>query len=97
MASHSSDSSARSDKGERYRKTQDDFEAMEFEEQASFLVEATASTLARGLERAGRMLADGLDDAFRQATRGARSSGPDAPHGPGAAEPETSQRQAPKE
>lgn len=87
------DSSSR----ERYDKTRRDFESMNLEEQATFLVEATVSTLARGIEEAGHALADGLDDVFRQARRKRSSSAPEAESGPGPAEPETSQRQAPKE
>lgn len=70
-----------------------DFEELEFEEQAQFLIEASASTLARGIEQVGQVLADGLGDVMH---RSRRSSGASGTSGPGAAEPETAQRQAPK-
>lgn len=90
----STDSSSR----DRYDQTRRDFDAMNLEKQATFLVEASVSMLARGIEEAGHALADGLDDVFEQARRGRGSaSEPATKSGPGPAEPETSQRQAPKE
>ncbi len=87
-----------SSSSEQYDQTRRDFESMRLEEQATFLVEATVSTLARGIEEAGHALAEGLDDVFKQARhRGQPSSDADPGTGPGPAEPETSQRQAPKE
>lgn len=76
-----------------YDQTRRDFEELEVEEQARFLIEASASTLAKGLERVGRMLADELEDVMHQADRSSASSGGTRP---GAAEPETAQRQAPQ-
>jgi hypothetical protein len=75
-----------------YEQTRRRFDDLEMEEQAQFLIEASASALARGVEQAGIMLANGLRDAMH---RPHRSSGA-SESGPGAAEPETSQRQAPK-
>lgn len=90
----STDSSSR----DRYDQTRRDFDAMNLEEQATFLVEAGVSTLARGIEEAGHALADGLEDMFDEARRSRCSaSDPTTESGPGPAEPETSQRQAPKE
>jgi hypothetical protein len=77
----------------RYERTKRDFEDMSLEQQASFLVEAGASALARGLEQAGRSLADEIDRIFRK-TRPGRHG--DTGSGPGPAEPETSQRSAPR-
>jgi len=87
-----------SSSSDQYDQTRRDFESMKLEEQATFLVEATVSTLARGIEEAGHALAEGLDDVFKQARRTKSSSAEPGPGtGPGPAEPETSQRQAPKE
>jgi hypothetical protein len=86
-----------SSSSEQYDQTRRDFESMKLEEQATFLVEATVSTLARGIEEAGHALAEGLDDVFKQARRTSSSAEPGPETGPGPAEPETSQRQAPKE
>jgi hypothetical protein len=78
----------------RYHEARRNFDDLDVEERARFLVEATASTLAHGLLQAGEALAEGLEDAVRQARkRAARSS---EARGPGAAEPETAQRQAPR-
>jgi hypothetical protein len=78
----------------RYDDARRSFDHLEVEEQARFLVEATASTLAHGLLRAGEALADGLEDALRRARKRSAPSG--KKRGPGAAEPETAQRQAPR-
>ena len=83
-----------STKHDEYRRTRDAFDRMNVEEQASFLVEATASMLARGVEEVGRTLADGLDDLFR--ARGKTSSSSEkGKKGPGPAEPETAQQRRP--
>jgi len=74
-----------------YDRVRRDFEELEIEKQARFLIEASASTLARGLEEVGSLLADGLEDVLRR-ERGSRTR-PES--GPGPAEPETAQRQAP--
>jgi hypothetical protein len=78
----------------RYDEARRNFDDLDVEERTRFLVEATASTLAHGLLQAGEALADGLEEAIRQArTRSPHRSERD---GPGAAEPETAQRQAPR-
>ncbi len=75
---------------EAYERTRRDFDEMRLEDKAIFLVEATASTLARGIEEASRAAADELDDLFHRKTRKKdKKRG-----GPGAAEPETAQQQA---
>lgn len=79
---------------ETYRRTREAFERMKVDEQASFLVEATASILARGVEQIGRTIADGLDDLFRGAQ--STASAPHRDRGPGPAEPETSQQRRPR-
>ncbi|MFB6098770.1 MAG: hypothetical protein ABEK84_06620 [Salinibacter sp.] len=78
---------------ESYERVRRDFEELEIETRARFLIEASASTLAKGLEEVGRVLAEGIEDTVRRANR---SSERTAPHEPGAAEPETAQQQAPK-
>jgi hypothetical protein len=93
--SASSGSSERRRRRSRYERTKQDFSEMNTEEQASFLIEATASVLAQGLEEAGRRVAEELEALFRRSGRPSpRDRGEDAR--PGAAEPETSQRTAPR-
>jgi hypothetical protein len=78
----------------RYDETRRNFDELNVEEQASFLVEATASTLARGVLQVGETLADGLEDVLRRARK--QSSPGASGTRPGPAEPETSQRRAPR-
>ncbi len=73
-----------------FNRVRHDFEDLEIEQQAQFLIEASASTLARGIEQLGQTLAEGLGDTMRNSCGGAASSD----EGPGPAEPETAQRQA---
>lgn len=88
----SSNSSLLMPTDESYDRMRRDFEELDVDKQAQFLIEASASTLARGVEQIGQVLADGLGDVMHRADR---SSGGHT-SGPGAAEPETAQRQAPK-
>lgn len=76
----------------RYKEARRHFDDLDVEGQARFLIEATASTLANGVLQAGKVLADGLEDLLRDARHGSTASR----SGPGAAEPETAQRQAPR-
>jgi hypothetical protein len=76
-----------------YDRTRQRFDELDVEEQASFLVEATASTVARGVLQVGEVLADRLEAALRQAQRSADGG---RRHGPGPAEPETAQRRRPR-
>jgi hypothetical protein len=76
----------------RYNEARRRFDALDLEARTRFLVEATASTLAQGVLHVGRALADRLEDLLRGGGRGPEMSRP----GPGAAEPETAQRQAPR-
>lgn len=86
-----------------FHRVRRDFEALQIDEQARFLIQASASTLARGIEQAGKALAAGLGETMHQAC----SPTPphkDTPHKdapgaeePGPAEPETAQRQVPPE
>ncbi len=77
-----------------YDEARRNFDDLDVEERARFLVEATASTLAHGLLQAGEALADGLEEAIRQTRK--ESAPPSGRRGPGAAEPETAQRQSPR-
>jgi len=76
----------------RYDEARRQFEELDVEEQASFLVEATASTLARGVLQAGKVLAGELENLLRRTPSGTDPQS----HGPGPAEPETAQRRAPR-
>jgi hypothetical protein len=51
----------------RYRHTREAFHELPLEQQARFLIEATASTMARGLEVVARSVADDMEEAFRSA------------------------------
>lgn len=76
---------------DRYEQARRRFEDLDVEKRARFLLEASVTTLARGLEEAGRVLADGLEDVLHRTEEASRSS--EGPERPGAAEPETAQRQ----
>lgn len=89
----SSNSSLPMPTDDSYDRMRRDFEELDVEKQAQFLIEASASTLARGIEQVGEVLADGLGDVMHRTDPS--SDATDRP-GPGAAEPETAQRQAPK-
>lgn len=78
----------------QYEQTRRRFDELDVEAQSRFLVEAAASTLARGVVQVGEMLAEGVEDVLRR-TRRPGASGP-AGTRPGAAEPETSQRRQPR-
>lgn len=78
-----------------YRRTRDAFDQMKTDDQATFLVQATASLVARGVEEIGRMVAGGLDDLFEgRAAPSSSQSG--SKHGPGPAQPETAQQRRPR-
>ena len=79
---------------DRYDEARRNFDGLDVEERARFLVEATASTVAHGLLQASEALADGLEEAIRRARR--RSARRSGKQGAGPAEPETAQRQAPR-
>lgn len=87
------ESNNKSSSRDEYRRTRDTFNEMDFEQQATFLVEATASMLARGVEEAGRVVADGLSDIFQPRKQKERRG--QGAHGPGPAEPETAQQRRP--
>lgn len=68
---------------EQYKRIRMEFEDLQIEDKALFLLEATVATVARGIEQAGKGLADEIDKAFRSAAREAEAettTGPsDAP------------------
>ncbi len=78
----------------RYNQARRQFDDLAPDEQAQFLIEATASTLAHGIERVGKVLARGLQDTVRRAQKQSASG---SATGPGAAEPETAQRRRPRD
>jgi hypothetical protein len=83
-----------SDASSRYDDTRRRYDELDMEEQARFLVEATATTVARGLVHAGKTVAEGLEEVIREARQTeARSGGAGEP---GAAEPETAQQRSPR-
>jgi hypothetical protein len=88
------DSNGKTSSHDEYRRTRDTFNKMNVEQQATFLVEATASMVARGVEEAGRAVADGLSDIFGAQKQTKRRS--EQKHGPGPAEPETAQQRRPR-
>lgn len=66
---------------ERFHETRRQFDELSLEDKAVFLLEATVSTLGRGLEQAGRVLGDALETAFREAERQAEHQAGDADPG----------------
>lgn len=52
---------------EQYARARTEFDHLSVEDKALFLIEATAATLARGVEEAGRALADEIDRWFHRA------------------------------
>lgn len=78
---------------DHYEQTRRNFDELESEERVRFLLEASVSTIAKGLEQAGQILSDSLEQAM-QSHQSSRASG--SSNRPGAAEPETAQRQTPR-
>ena len=87
---HDAASSTTSDAGassanesDDYRRARKDFDGLDLQHQASFLVDATVSFLARGIETAGRTLASELEDIVerrqKQSPEGAPEDSPDPP------------------
>ena len=62
----------------QYERVRSGFKHLEFEDQARFLVEATARTVARSIEEAGRLVADELDQFFRRRPGHSAEEGPEA-------------------
>ncbi len=50
---------------EEYERARSAFDDLKLEDRAVFLIEATVSTIARGVDKVGRVLADELDRLFR--------------------------------
>ena len=79
----------------QYHQAREAFDDLKIEDRAVFLLEATVSTVARGVEEAGRILADELDRLFSSF----RKEEPEASRGtasPGPAEPPTAEQVAPR-
>ncbi len=79
---------------EQYKRIRMEFEDLEIEDKALFLLEATVSTVARGIEQVGKGFADEVDKAFRSAARqkeeeGAKQNGA-PPEGEGTPPPNVS-------
>ena len=49
---------------EQYKRVRTDFEDLAIEDKALFILEATVSTLARGIEQFGRVVSDQINDVF---------------------------------
>lgn len=62
---------------ERFHEARRQFDDLSLEDKAVFLLEATVSTFARGLEQAGRALGDAMEQAFAEAERSAREESAD--------------------
>ena len=83
----------------QYRQAREAFDGLKIEDRAVFLLEATVSTVARGVEEAGRVLANELDRMFSafhsEGERGPETSSRSA-SSPGPAEPPTAEQTAPR-
>lgn len=64
---------------EHYQEARRKFDDLRIEDKAIFLLESTVTTLARGLEEVGRVIADSLEKTFESAER--RRSDDAAPEG----------------
>jgi hypothetical protein len=75
---------------EQYKRVRTDFEDLEIEDKALFLLEATVSTVARGIEQIGRGFAEEFEKACRTSTQPKEKTGDDATeHQNGAASTES--------
>lgn len=61
----------RKTRSEQYNRLRDDFDTLAVEDKALFLLEATVSTLVRGIESFGKALGDELEHVFRRAEQAA--------------------------
>lgn len=59
---------------EQFDKTRHEFEQLRTEEKAVFLVEAVASTLARGVEQVGKVVVEEIDRVFKKRQEAPSSS-----------------------
>lgn len=60
---------------EQYERARGAFGELGIEDRAVFLVEAVVTTMAEGVEKAGRVLADELDGLFRKSREEASEEG----------------------
>lgn len=59
---------------EKYKRVRTEFEDLEIEDKALFVLEATISTVARGIEQFGRGFADEIEKTFQWAARRAEEA-----------------------
>ncbi|MEX0747381.1 MAG: hypothetical protein WD275_05215 [Rhodothermales bacterium] len=64
---------------EQYKRVRTDFEDLSIEDKALFILEATVSTLARGIEQFGRVVSDQVNDIFSGWKEPKPESGPTEP------------------
>jgi len=82
-SSTTSDAGASSaNEGDTYRRARKDFDGLDLQHQASFLVDATVSFLARGIETAGRTLASELEDIVERRQKPSPEGAPEASSDP---------------
>jgi hypothetical protein len=75
---------------EQYKRVRTDFEDLEIEDKALFLLEATVSTVARGIEQIGRGFAEEFEKACRTSNQPKENAGDEpAEHQNGAASTES--------
>lgn len=60
---------------EQYERARGAFDELGIEDRAVFLIEAVVTTMAEGVEKAGRVLADELDGLFRKSREQASGEG----------------------
>lgn len=65
----------------QYRRVREAFDDLRVEDQAVFLAEAAVGVLARGVEQAGRAVADALDDLMRPRPQEPQSTATDPASG----------------
>lgn len=77
---------------EAYERARDAFDDMKIEDRAVFLIEATVSTIARGIDQAGRAVADELDRLFRMRPESGKGAGTGCGSTEGGAAPPSEER-----
>jgi hypothetical protein len=74
---------------EQYKRVRTDFEDLEIEDKALFLLEATVSTVARGIEQIGRGFAEEFEKACRTSTQPKENAGDEHQNGAASTESPT--------
>ncbi len=67
------------DRKEKYERVRSDFDALSSEEKVVFLLEASVTTVARGIDALGRAISDEINDAFNKRSRRKRRDEDAAP------------------